>query len=178
MKSINIQRKKGDAGEAFFRNWMNKHNIVYFPIDQSIKTHSKGLRDVVKSKRPDFVLFIPSSGVLLADVKNYVLSQKDGVSGYYISDWEILSYQNLENDFTSKVWFIFCNVNGNDVEWYWISVRDAQKCGPPERSFINIKGKSRFIGTKFFLPLAKCERIVDGDDLDVIISRVVLGKNK
>ncbi len=149
-------REKGERGEKDFVEWLNKHNITFFSIDQTKKTRSFQLIHKVKSKRPDFVILMPSNGMFLVDIKNHKQEVQDGKSGYMVYSSEIESYKNLETQFTAKVWLVFCGLVN---DWYWISIRDIQK----------------FIGeNKFFVPISDFKNITEDDDLNTVISKVVL----
>lgn len=62
-------REKGDDTERKFKEWVDKHNIPYWYIQQDIDTFSPPLKKYFGSKRPDFMILLPNLGFVFVDVE-------------------------------------------------------------------------------------------------------------
>jgi len=59
----------GEVAEKKFKEWLDKHKIPYFYIQQDSETFSQALKNLFSGKRPDFIVLLPNFGLIFVDVK-------------------------------------------------------------------------------------------------------------
>lgn len=61
-------RRKERVAEKEFKEWLDKHEVPYWYIQQDIESFSKALKKYM-TKRPDFMVLVPHVGFILTDVE-------------------------------------------------------------------------------------------------------------
>jgi hypothetical protein len=164
----NPSSQKGKIGEDKFRSWLDARLIPFFGVDQKQDRLSVSLKQKFKSKRPDFIIFVPKIGLIIVDVKYLSI---DSVNKAFLLDPEdIEKYSNLEKNFNYKVWFAFSNASLNDV-WYWVSVAEVlEKCKDQTKRFLHKTfEKPKFAGIANIIPVSLCIPIGPNDSLNKMI---------
>ena len=109
--------------ELRFIKWLKHKNYPYLYIDQSIQTFSSLFKNM--TKRPDFLVVLPSIGLISVDVKkgnysaeydSFALDEKD----------EIMKLSSFEYLFRIPVWISFANTRFDFGTMYWISLNDIR----------------------------------------------------
>ena len=93
---ISERKRRGLEAEEKFKEWMDKHNIPYLYIKQDTQSFSNAFKGFFPGKRPDFLLMIPSFGVIFVDVKNKKISEH---KTYPIDAEEIKKYSSMQRKF-------------------------------------------------------------------------------
>jgi len=113
-------KEKGEEAEFKFMDWLNKHNIPYWYIQQDFKTYSPALKKLFGVKRPDFMILLPNLGFILVDVKNTTPLIKDE---YFTIDFKDVSkFSSFQRQFNLHTWFALSNEDCDYKTWYWIPV--------------------------------------------------------
>lgn len=118
-------KQSGRNGEELFRKWLVSNDLSYIYIDQTIETFSPKFK--YNTKRPDFLLLLPSIGTIAVDVKH-----KSSWRGVFTIDKpelnKILKFSDLS---LINVWYAMLDSNNNtrDKAWYWISAKNVKDAG-------------------------------------------------
>ncbi len=101
---MNMKEKEREA-EHEFKEWLDKHNIAYWYIQQDIETFSPSLKQYM-TKRPDFMILIPNLGFILIVFSDISSAINGGCLmitfhtrhcswvGYFIRNYPINMYEN------------------------------------------------------------------------------------
>jgi len=90
-------KEKGHITELKFKEWLDKHNIPYWYIQQDIETFSLALKKYFGSKRPDFMILIPNLGFIFVDVEYKKIMQR--FKKFPLDSEETTKYSNLQRNF-------------------------------------------------------------------------------
>jgi hypothetical protein len=115
-----------NKAEMEFKNWLDKHNIAYWYIQQDIDTFSKELKNRF-TKRPDFLILIPNFGFILVDVKDKKTAEK--YEKFFINVEEVEKYINLQRTFNLQSWYVISNEKYHFKTWFWIPITKVIKSG-------------------------------------------------
>ena len=160
---------KGNNAERKFKQWLDKHDIPYWYIQQDIDTFSLSLKRYFGSKRPDFMILLPNLGFIFVDVKFKKLSQK--YKKFPIDAEETQSYSNLQRNFNLQVWYVLSNEDYDYNTWFWIPISRVLEIGKIEK-FVSNKSEMEF----FAIPSSEFIQISSDDSLDRLFSKVFLKK--
>ena len=116
--------KIGEYHEKMFSNILDDHGIPYLYIDQSPKVehHSIALKGS-KTKRPDFLVYLPTIGHIFIDVKaRYKIEdrEKSNNSKFYLLEGEINSIFSLQSYLLLPIWIAFVSRNKNDDRNFYL----------------------------------------------------------
>jgi len=119
-------RRKERTAEKKFKEWLDRHDIPYWYIQQDVDTFSKALKKYM-SKRPDFMILVPHVGFILTDVEFKKPAEKYDV--FQIDEEEAKQYCNLQNYFNLQVWYVFSHDGIHFKTWYWLPVSKVLEIG-------------------------------------------------
>jgi hypothetical protein len=91
-----------NVAEKRFKEWLDKNNIPYWYIDQTLESFSPALRKYL-SKRADFMILLPNFGLIFVDVK-----EKEELIKYpkfTLFAEEVDGYLSMQRTFGIPVWF-------------------------------------------------------------------------
>ena len=91
-----------NLAEEKFKEWMDKNNIPYWYVDQSLDSFSPALRKFM-IKRADFMILLPNLGLIFVDVKDK--EQLEKYDKFTLSANEVDSYLDMQSIFNTRVWF-------------------------------------------------------------------------
>lgn len=157
----------GDEAELKFKEWLDKEKIPYWYIQQDIGTFSISLKSYL-SKRPDFMILIPSLGLIFVDVKFKRVDPKYKIIPLDAKD--TMSYSNLQRHFNLPVWYAVSNSDHDYNTWYWIPTSKVLEIG---KTHTSNKTNSNF----FAVDVREFIQISYDDSLDRLFSKIFL-KNK
>ncbi|MFX1568996.1 MAG: hypothetical protein ACFFCV_11595 [Promethearchaeota archaeon] len=121
--------------ELKFQEWLDSRNYGYLFIEQSPETYASLFRNIT-AKRPDFLIILPSIGLIAVDIKygqmnenyeDFILDEKK----------ELMKYASFERLFKIPIWLAYSNEGCRYRTWYWISLSEIQEKVPTK-----ISGKS------------------------------------
>ena len=123
-KDYDRKMKLKNDSERIFREKCDDNNYTYMYIEQSKMTFSSKIwKDM--TKRPDYILSIPSIGSIFIDVKAYsehlfcepMLSLMDKAvpKAFRLDVLEVFKYSMLQEETAMKVWFAIISVQGDTV---------------------------------------------------------------
>ena len=138
----------GTDGELALRDWFNTHDLPYVYVNQDRDMFGCLFKKAIK--RPDFLMLIPSIGMIAIDTKNHQSTK----GGFNISTHEIKRMLNFEQHFRMPLWFVSKEGPGT---WFWISGLKVAEVGV-RRS--NQKGEE-FL----FIDNKHCYEVKSRDDL-------------
>lgn len=119
--------KRGKEAEERFQEWLNQHNISYLYINQDQETFATVFKENLK--RPDFLILIPSLGLIMVDVKYKNINQK--YEDLAIDAQDIKKYSKLQRTFNLPIWFALSNENVAFKTWFWIPLPKVLEEGIP-----------------------------------------------
>ena len=114
--------EKGEKAEKKFIEYLDKHKIPYWYIQQDINTYSKALKNY-NIQRPDFFILIPDKGFILIDVENKIPLKK--YSKFCICDLKTKKYQNLQKIFNLEIFYAITNDKMHFSTWYFLPISKA-----------------------------------------------------
>lgn len=94
---------QGDAGEAFFRAWLETCRLPYMMVDQGQMSFPRKLGFLIK--RPDFEVGVPSIGRLAVEVKHKTVYGACDAAYVHLAIDEIERLDNYEDAFGTAVWW-------------------------------------------------------------------------
>lgn len=154
-------KEKGNYAEQKFKEWLDKHNIPYFYIQQDKETFSSTFKDF-SGKRPDFMILIPSFGFIFVDVKNKdITSHKT----YCLDSKETKKYSSIQRKFNVNVWYVISNENFDYKTWLWIPISKVLESEIEEHT--SSVSKEKF----FAVPVNEFTQIADYESLDKLFLR-------
>jgi len=151
-----------NLAEERFKEWMDKNNIPYWYIDQSLESFSPSLRRFM-IKRPDFMILLPNFGLIFVDVKDK--SQADKYDKFFLFANEVDEYVGMQRTFNIPIWFVISHEKYHYKTWFWIPASDATRAGFVFESKDN-KGKF------YSVPLNEFVQVSESDGLDRIFSKL------
>lgn len=158
-------KEKSDMVESRFKEWLNKHKIPYWYIQQDLQTFSQPLKEYFGGKRPDFMILIPSFGFILVDAEYKKLNEE--YKNFALDCEETAKYSNLQRNFNLQVWYALSNESTDYKTWFWIPVSKVLEHGEIE------KHKSSKSGTDFFaIPSTEFTQIAHDDSLGRLFSKL------
>lgn len=117
---------KLDLCEEKFKEWLDTHNYGYLHISQEPETFSNFFRNT--SKRPDFLVVIPSVSIIAVDVK-YWRKYKD----FCFDEKEVKNFSAFERYSKLSIWYAIAT-SERFATWYWISNSEVLEKGEPKKS--------------------------------------------
>jgi len=160
----NEDKEKGNIVELKFKEWLDKHNIPYWYIQQDIETFSLSLKKIFGAKRPDFMILLPNIGFIFVDAEYKKLITK--YKKFPLDSKETTKYSSLQRHFNLQVWYVLSNEDYDYKTWFWIPVSKVLEEGKIERF------KSSKSGEDFFaIPVTKFIQVADDDSLDRLFSK-------
>ncbi|MAG77799.1 hypothetical protein CL616_00370 [archaeon] len=112
-----------EPAEEYFQEYLNKHRIPFWFIQQDKKTFSKTVKQL-NTKRPDFFILIPNIGFILVDIKDMEPLRKH--KKFCIGFKETEKYNNLQKLFNMQVWYIISNKHTHYSTWYCMPASKAR----------------------------------------------------
>lgn len=159
--------EKGRLVEQKFKEWLDKHNIPYWYIQQDLDTFSLSLKKYFGSKRPDFMILLPNLGFIFVDVEYKRFVPNYGT--FPLDCVETIQYSNLQRNFNLQVWFVISNEDSDYKTWFWIPVSKVLETGKREK-FVSSKSGMDF----FAIPITEFIQIAFDDSLDRLFSKCFL----
>lgn len=92
-------KAQGNAAEAKFMAWLDRCSLPYMYVEQSPLTVPEGFRGEIK--RPDFLVGIPTVGLIAFDVKAKTVYNDTVI----IDAYEHRTFKNFETCFNITVWY-------------------------------------------------------------------------
>lgn len=104
-----------NPSEELFAKFLNRNKYPFLFIDQAPSTFSSHLK-FTKSKRPDFLVFLPHGRVIAFDVK----CRRKTKQGSYIIDEgkDISPHMQFQKLFNIPVWYAI-DPTTDDTNWYF-----------------------------------------------------------
>jgi len=146
--------KIGYQAEKAFQDYLDNNNILYWYIQQDVKTFSSKLKKL-DVRRPDFFILLPNLGFILVDVEHNIPLKKYGK--FCICDNKLRKYNNLQKYFNMQVWFAFSNEEIHYTTWYFIPVskvlkyrstylvKEKEYVSMPLSEFVQISNRDNFM---------------------------------
>lgn len=163
LSELNIE--KGDQAEEKFKEWLDKHNIPYWYIQQDLATFSISLKKYFGSKRPDFMILIPNLGFIFVDIKCKKIIH--GYQKFPLDSEETTTYSNLQRHFNLPVWYVLSNNDYDYKTWFWIPTSKVLEIGKMEKYTSSIS-KNEF----FAIPVSEFIQISCDDSLERLFSKI------
>lgn len=151
-----------NLAEERFKEWMDKNNIPYWYIDQSLDSFSPALRKYLV-KRADFMILLPNFGFIFVDVKDKEQAEK--YEKFFLFAEEVDSYLDMQGRFKIPIWFAISNEKYHYKTWFWIPVSDVTRAG---FVFEAKDGKGKF----YSVPIDEFVQVADTDNLHRIFSKL------
>jgi len=151
-----------NLAERKFKEWLDKNNIPYWYIDQSLDSFSPALKKYLV-KRPDFMILLPNFGLIFVDVKNYLPAEK--YEKFFLSATEIDNYLSMQRIFNLPTWFVISNENYHYRTWFWIPVSEVTRSG----FVFDTKEQNRKC---YSIPVKEFIQVADTDNLERIFSKL------
>jgi len=152
-----------ETSEERFKDWLDKNNIPYWYIEQSLETFSPALRELL-IKRPDFMIILPNFGLIFVDIKDEHQAEK--YDKFFLSVKEVNNYIEMQRIFNIPIWFILSNEEYHYKTWFWIPVVDIPKVA---FKFL-VKNENR---ESYSIPISEFTQVSDADNLQRIFSRLL-----
>ena len=142
---------KGVLGEEKLLEWFQKNRIGFVPVCQSPHTFANVF--VQSVKRPDFLVLLPSIGIIAVDAKNHQINR----GAFTIGEDELHKAIRFELITRMPFWFAFLTQNETGSTWYWLNALKAMNVG--------IKRQNRATGDNFFsIDLDEFSLVLEGQD--------------
>lgn len=109
-----VRISKGLFGEEQLTEWFQTNGIGFIPVNQSPHTFANVF--VASVKRPDFLVLLPSIGIIAVDAKNHQIK----MGGFTIGEDELQKAIRFEMITRMPFWFAFLSKQENGITWYWI----------------------------------------------------------
>lgn len=152
-----------NLAEEKFKEWMDKNNIPYWYVDQSLDSFSPALRKFM-IKRADFMILLPNLGLIFVDVKDK--EQLEKYDKFTLSADEVDSYLDMQSIFNTRVWFAISNKKYHYKTWFWIPISDVTRAG-----FVFYSKEKR---AKFYsVPIDSFVQVADTDNLQRIVNKIL-----
>lgn len=116
--------KKGHEGEKALNAWFKQHKLAYVGICQNKNSFATLFHGT--AKRPDFLLLLPSLGMIAIDAKNYTPSRGELTLSLEEELKKALTFERL---FRLPLWYAYCDKANLGQNWYWISALKALEVG-------------------------------------------------
>lgn len=159
MSRTRARVKQGRIGEAEFGEWLNDNEFGFIPIRQNKDDLAHVFQGALK--RPDFLILLPSLGLIAIDVKNHTLSR----NRFSINiPQDLAKAVEFENQFKLYLWYACRIANGDGSAWYFISALRAIEHG--ERHTNSGTGED-FL----YIPVEEFTEVRTGDDMLKLFSR-------
>lgn len=155
-----MEEKEREA-EDKFKEWLDKHNIAYWYIQQDIKTFSPSLKQYM-TRRPDFMILLPNFGFILTDVE--YKSPLEQYDVFPVDKEETKQYVNLQKYFNFQVWYVFSHKKFHFNTWFWIPAQKVLEIGKEYPK----KGDKRGY---FAVPVDKTIQLSANEDIGVLFSK-------
>jgi len=155
---MNSRIEQGRDGEKSFSTWLNENNFGFIEIKQN----ADDLANVFKGalKRPDFLILLPSIGLIAIDVKNHNVTK----SGFSLNiPTDLAKSIEFETQFKIYLWYAYKDAKSSGDTWYFISALDAIEHGDQKT---NSKNGEAFV----YVPLAKFTKVQSGEDMSKLLS--------
>ncbi len=127
---------KGVFGEEQLLQWFQENKIGFVPVSQSPHTFANVFAQSVK--RPDFLVLLPSIGIIAVDAKNHQINR----GGFTIGEDELHKAIRFEMITRMPFWFAFLSQQEDGSTWYWLNALKAMNVG--------VKRQNRSTGDSFF----------------------------
>lgn len=112
--------------ENKFKEWLDKKNYGYLHISQDPTTFSDFFRHF--SKRPDFLIAIPSISIIAVDVKYW-----GRYDNFLFDEKEVKNFNAFERHLRIPVWYSIAT-SKHFATWYWISNSEILEKGDLKKS--------------------------------------------
>lgn len=153
--------EKERQSEAEFQNWLDRHEVPYWYIQQDLRTFSPALKKYM-TKRPDFMILMPNIGFILTDVEYKSIMEKYGT--FAIDKRETEEYINLQKYFNIQVWFVFSHSMISYSTWSWIPVQHVVVKGEIHKSNLDERDF-------YAVPVEDTIQLSSNDDLGTLLSK-------
>jgi len=151
-----------NLAEEKFKEWLDRNNIPYGYIDQSLESFSPALKKLM-IKRPDFMILLPNFGLIFVDVKNKEQAEK--YDKFFLYAKEVDSYLSMQRTFNVPIWFAISHEKYHYKTWFWIPVSDITRAG---FVFDSKEGKGKF----YSIPIEEFVQVADTDNLERIFNKL------
>jgi len=151
-----------NLAEVKFKEWLDKNNIPYWYVDQSLDSFSPALKKFL-IKRPDFVILLPNIGLIFVDVKNKEQAEK--YDKFFLFADEVDNYLNIQNIFNVRTWFAISHEKYHYKTWFWIAASDVTRSG---FIFDAKDGSGKF----YSVPIEDFVQVADTDNLERVLSKL------
>ncbi len=167
MICINLMSKESitNIAENKFKEWLDKHNIPYWYVQQDIDTFSKALKKFFGAKRPDFMILLPNIGFIFVDVEDKKVYKNFGT--FALDSDETAKYSNLQRNFNIQVWYAISNEDSNYNTWYWIPASKVLEIGKLKKVTSGVSGEEFFP-----IPIAEFIQISTSDSLGRLFAKM------
>ena len=153
----------GNEAELRFREWLDKHKIPYFYIQQDLDTFSSVFLEGNFGKRPDFMILLRNFGSILVDVKNKKINPQ--YKNYCLDEKETKKYSSFQRKFNITIWYAISNEDYDFKTWLWIPVSKVLELG------IDTKKSSKSNEDFFPMPPENFIQIADNDSIERLFSK-------
>lgn len=151
-----------NLAEVKFKEWLDKNNIPYWYIDQSLDSLSPSLKKLMM-KRPDFMILLPNFGLIFVDVKDKYQAEK--YDKFFLDTKEVDTYSDMQRTFNIPIWFAISNDKYHYKTWFWIPISDVTRSG-----FVFDSSKS---GERVYsVPISEFVQVSDNDNLERIFIKL------
>jgi len=162
MSMTNAER--GKEVELRFKEWLDRHEIPYWYIQQDIETFSPALKKYF-AKRPDFMILLPNLGFIFVDAE---YKKPTHYKTFPIDTEESRKYSVLQRHFNLQVWYALSNEQYHYSTWFWIPVSKVLEIGKTEKH-VSSKTKMEF----FAIPIDNFIQVAIDDSLSRLLSKII-----
>ena len=150
-----------NLAEDKFKDWLNKNNILYWYIDQSLESFASASKEL-SIKRPDFIILIPNLGFILIDIKEKRFAEKH--EKIFIDGIEADKYSEMQKKFKMPIWFVSSYKECHYKTWFWIPVSSVLRNGL-------IFNSSQSGDKAYSVPIKDFIQVADEDNLERIFNK-------
>ncbi len=158
-----MSTEKENVAEQKFQNWLDKHSIPYWYVQQDINTFSPALKKYM-TKRPDFLVLIPNFGFVIIDVKDKEPAIK--YEKFFINAKEVEKYINLQRLFNLQSWYVISSEKYHYRTWFWIPIVNIVKRG------FTFETKEKK-GICYSIPISEFIQVSEDDSLERVFSKLL-----
>tara|TARA_Y100000296_G_scaffold79696_1_gene104059 strand:+ start:886 stop:1371 length:486 start_codon:yes stop_codon:yes gene_type:complete len=152
-----------NLAEQKYKQWLDKHNIPYWYIQQDLDTFSSVLKKYM-TKRPDFLVLIPNFGFIIVDVKDKEPAVK--YEKFFINAEEVEKYVNLQRIFNLQSWYVISSEKYHFRTWFWIPIVNILKGG-----FIFEPKDNK--DKCYSIPISEFIQVSEDDSLERVFSKLL-----
>ena len=127
MAALPSPEERGKETEEAFQEWLQRHNVPYWRVDQRVETFSHAFWERF-ARRIDFMVLLEVFGPLLFEVQHlsFTSEQTDNVSLNASKVHEVLNVERLAR---IPVWFVLGGAWEHWERWYFIPASKVPEVG-------------------------------------------------